>query len=701
MRSHNQGHSGKNHAWPVMALLILAVAVPAVCVLWFMNEATANVRDAARQRLTEAYQGRLENAQAALDAWWSAKIAALQGNPRPADGTTTSSAAGPAPDGPAQSFARIVSSGAWDTAVVWTRGKPYPEIKRPEFDAILGMGGSEASAPISEETDKTESGREWEWSWNEAAELERGTGHPGAAAKAYADLAAMAKDPNRAALALQAQARCLIRDGRTSEALRVLRRLSREADFWNAADEDGRFIAPNAQLTFWELRRKGGKEITGQDAKELTAELAARLRDYTPPAIPSAQRRFLMRQVQALAPGTLFPTQEAEDLAAKWLDAPELSLPAAPFDGQFARAGSFWGVGVREEGDGRSARLGLLRPERFRSEMDSLLNTATKKDGVLLALLSPDGKTAAGAKPQGEPFLTAPASPRLPGWTLALSFQGPDPFAAVTARQTAIYLWTGILVIAGFGGMALFLGRFFLREMRLTRLKNDLIATVSHELKTPLASMRVLVDTLLEGRCGGEKQRTEYLQMMAQENARLTRLIDNFLTFSRMERNKRAFVFQDVSPSEIAREASEAVRERFENAGCAFEIQEKAELPALVADKDAMVTVLLNLLDNAFKYTGDNKRIVLRVYPESGEVCFEVEDNGIGLPRRAIKRIFDRFYQVDQSLSRKGAGCGLGLSIVKFIVEAHGGRIGVESKPGQGSRFTVRLPLASAADGKT
>jgi signal transduction histidine kinase len=680
-----------------MALLILAVAVPAACVLWFMNEATANVRDAARQRLTEAYQGRLENAQAGLGAWWSAKIAALQGNPRPTDGTTTSSAGGPAPDGPAQSFARIVSSGAWDTAVVWTRGKSYPEIKRPEFDAILGMGGSETSAAVPEETDKTESGREWEWSWKDAAELERGPGHPGAAAKAYADLAAAAKDAPRAARALQAQARCLIRDGRTSEALPVLRRLSKEAEFRNAVDREDRFIAPSAQLTLLELEGKGGEETVHHEVESL----AARLKDYTPPAIPSAQRRFLMRQVQSLAPGTLFPTRNAEDLAAEWLDAAELNLPAAPFDGQFARAGFFWGVGVREEGDARSARLGLLRVERFRSEMESLLNAEARRDGVLLALLSPDGKTAAGAKPQGEPFLTAPASPRVPGWTLALSFQGPDLFAAVTARQTAIYLWTGILVIAGFGGMALLLGRFFLREMRLTRLKNDLIATISHELKTPLASMRVLVDTLLEGRCGGERQRTEYLQMMAQENARLTRLIDNFLTFSRMERNKRTFVFQDVSPSEIAREASEAVRERFENAGCAFEIREKAELPALVADKDAMVTVLLNLLDNAFKYTGDDKHIVLRVYPESGEVCFEVEDNGIGLPRRAIKRIFDRFYQVDQSLSRKGAGCGLGLSIVKFIVEAHGGRIGVESKPGQGSRFTVRLPAASAADGET
>ena len=105
--------------------------------------------------------------------------------------------------------------------------------------------------------------------------------------------------------------------------------------------------------------------------------------------------------------------------------------------------------------------------------------------------------------------------------------------------------------------------------------------------------------------------------------------------------------------------------------------------------------MLVNLLDNACKYTGDNKQIAIRVFADNGNVCFAVSDNGIGLARRNIRRIFDSFYQVDSSLARKAEGCGLGLSIVKFIVDAHKGKITIESKPGKGSTFTVKIPLAA------
>jgi signal transduction histidine kinase len=109
-----------------------------------------------------------------------------------------------------------------------------------------------------------------------------------------------------------------------------------------------------------------------------------------------------------------------------------------------------------------------------------------------------------------------------------------------------------------------------------------------------------------------------------------------------------------------------------------------------------MVTVLVNLLDNAYKYSFDEKKIRLRAYRENNEVCFEVSDRGVGMSRRAVRRIFDRFYQVDSTLARRAEGCGLGLSIVKFILDAHKAKIEVESRPGEGSRFTVRLAAAEA-----
>jgi signal transduction histidine kinase len=117
-------------------------------------------------------------------------------------------------------------------------------------------------------------------------------------------------------------------------------------------------------------------------------------------------------------------------------------------------------------------------------------------------------------------------------------------------------------------------------------------------------------------------------------------------------------------------------------------------LPAVRADEDALVTVLLNLLDNAWKYTPGEKRIGVRAYREKGRVVFAVEDNGIGIAARERKKIFRRFYQVDRRLAREAGGCGLGLSIVEFIVRAHGGSIDVKSQPGRGSTFSVAIPEA-------
>jgi len=247
--------------------------------------------------------------------------------------------------------------------------------------------------------------------------------------------------------------------------------------------------------------------------------------------------------------------------------------------------------------------------------------------------------------------------------------------------------------------VALLVGRYLLKQVRLARLKNDFVATISHELKTPLSSMRVLVDTLLEGRPRGEEQAREYLQLVAKENERLSRLIDNFLTFSRMERNRQAFELQDVAPGEIVEAAAEAVRSRFEADNRTLEVATAPDLPTITADRDALITVLLNLLENAHKHSGDHGRIALRAYEAEESVCFEVRDNGTGMSRRVVRRVFDRFYQADRSLSRAASGCGLGLSIVKFIVDAHRGSIDVQSQPGRGSTFTVRLPTVGPASG--
>jgi signal transduction histidine kinase len=257
-----------------------------------------------------------------------------------------------------------------------------------------------------------------------------------------------------------------------------------------------------------------------------------------------------------------------------------------------------------------------------------------------------------------------------------------------------VYVWTGGVGIAAIAILGLATGMYLRRQMRLTRLKNDLTATVSHELKTPLSSMRVLVDTLVEGRCKTPQQEKEYLGLIARENQRLSRLIDNFLTFSRMERNKRAFEFRAMEITEVVLAAVEALGERAH----AVQVQMAQGLPAIRGDRDALVTVVVNLLDNARKYSPDSKEIDVQVFPHDNDVCIAVKDQGVGIARRHQRKIFQRFYQVDRSLSRPAGGCGLGLSIVRFIVEAHGGRVTVASQLGKGSTFTVRLPGAHSPD---
>jgi signal transduction histidine kinase len=305
---------------------------------------------------------------------------------------------------------------------------------------------------------------------------------------------------------------------------------------------------------------------------------------------------------------------------------------------------------------------------------------------VQISLLAPGTEPAVGI----EHLL--PAGPKMPGWRLALTLGDGAAWDVATSRRIAVNTWIATLVIAAMAIVALLVAAVLRRQMRLTRLKNDLLATVSHELKTPLASMRLLVDTLLDAERLDVPQVHDYLRLIAKENARLSHLIDNFLSFSRMERNRQAFAFAEVPAAEVVHRATEVVAERFQAPGCRLEVQLAPDLPRLWADLDALVTAVLNLLDNAHKYTGDRKHVVLRAGAEQGHVCLAVSDNGVGLSPGAMKKVFRPFYQVDRRLSRGTGGCGLGLSIVQFIAAAHGGTVRVESQPGVGSTFTLSIP---------
>jgi signal transduction histidine kinase len=627
--------------WPVVLLLLL-VLVPAVSLVWFMNAAMRNERLAAREQLTEVYRAQLSSVQSRFEEHWSRTIAALNEVARSSS--------------PAAAFAKCVQAGAVDSVIV------FDEQGRVAYPGT-------PSAPTGEPEKLPPQ-------WAEASRLEYARKEPAQAAKAYHALAVQATNVHLAARAFQAEARCLVQSEQKDAAIQLITETLSDGRFDHAVDAQGRVIAANAELMMLELLTNHALPVFHATAERLRGRLV----DYDSPVLASAQRLFLMKELLKLRPEIQFPTLPAEELAAAWRD----------------NRGSAIGTGVLKRapvanhwqfltGDRRV--IALLRP-------DKLMPANANLPKAEVALLPPDVE-------REDAFVTMAAGSQFPGWRMALALKDQRLIVAATKSGATLYLWTATLVV-GIMGMLMFVTvRILRRQVALARLKNDLAATVSHELKTPLSSMRVLVDTLLQSERLDEATAREYLELIAGENERLSRLIQNFLTYSRMDRRKHAFQLRPASPRQIIDSAVKAMSARFEVPGCRFEVQVDSDLPEIMADSDALTTALANLLDNAYKYSEEIKHIVLRARAVDGQVSFSVQDNGFGIAPRETKKIFWHFYQVDQRLSRACGGCGLGLGIVQFIVEAHDGVVTVESQPGRGSTFSITLPaLEAAAPGK-
>jgi signal transduction histidine kinase len=457
-----------------------------------------------------------------------------------------------------------------------------------------------------------------------------------------------------------------------------------DKEYGDATDSYGHLIVPDVQLWALEEIARPGTDEFG----EILKALVARLEDYGDPLLAASQRRFLMQRLgEVVSDCPHFHTLEAEILAAEYLERRGSSrIPAGRCRLRDSGIEDVWEL---VSSDTSLPVVALFRQSRIFQEMESLIESEMSVPDATIKLVRSNAEPS-----ERSALLVGTAGEYLPDWQLALWLNGSDPFAAAVDNRMAIYLYGGILAVLIIVALAGLLARHIGRQIHLTRLRNDLIATVSHELKTPLASIRALIETLLEGRYHDEAQHREYLQLAAKENERLSRLIDNFLAFSRMERNKRTFEFSEVPVDQIVTAAVDAVREKFQEPGARLDVEVDDGLPKINGDTDALTTALVDLLDNAHKYTEDDKHVVLRVLADNGVVRLEVQDNGVGMSRRAARKVFDRFYQVDETLSRRAGGCGLGLSIVQFIITAHGGSVGVTSELGQGSTFTITLPAA-------
>ena len=256
--------------------------------------------------------------------------------------------------------------------------------------------------------------------------------------------------------------------------------------------------------------------------------------------------------------------------------------------------------------------------------------------------------------------------------------------------KTALIGFIDLMLLAGLG----LVWTNVRRELRLSRLKSDFVANVSHELKTPLALIRLYAETLELGRVPSQERKGEYYRVIGKESRRLTQLINNILDFSRIEAGRREYRMVPSDIGAVVRDVVESYRFAIEKLGFKLELELADELPPLELDPEALSQALINLLNNSIKYSPEQKAIKVGLRREGDRVLLSVSDRGIGIQRSEHRRIFEKFYRAETSLVHTTKGSGLGLALVQHIAEAHGGRVELVSAPGEGSTFTLSLPVA-------
>ena len=295
----------------------------------------------------------------------------------------------------------------------------------------------------------------------------------------------------------------------------------------------------------------------------------------------------------------------------------------------------------------------------------------------------------------GEPEVERNLEGAFPGLTLAIKIPG------TTLQAISDHFFRQSFMILGGLSLLLAVGlgvtyRNVSKEIALARLKSDFVSNVSHELRTPLSLIRLYAETLEMGRLKSPDKFQEYYQIIRKESERLTALINNILDFSRIEAGRKEYDFRDTDLRELVSNTLESYRYQIEQHG--FTLEEKIDpVPPMRIDREAMARSLVNLVNNALKYSQDHKYIGVNLYRENGSVKLEVIDHGIGIPNREHEKIFEKFYRVGDPLVHNTKGSGLGLSLVRHIAHAHGGEVSVDSTPGQGSKFTIKLPVQDSA----
>jgi two-component system phosphate regulon sensor histidine kinase PhoR len=337
----------------------------------------------------------------------------------------------------------------------------------------------------------------------------------------------------------------------------------------------------------------------------------------------------------------------------------------------------------------------VLDSETFVRDVLGPKMTETARDEFLLTVTAQGARDplfTTGTAPPGE----APETRSLwlfPDYRLGIRLKG------TTIEDLARERFVRNLVLIGVLDLIIIVGAWFVfrgvrRETELARLKSEFVSNVSHELRTPLSLIRMFAETLQLGRIKSEEEKREYYDTLVAETERLTRLVNNILSFARMDSGKKEFRFADINLNDVARDILARYEPHLVSEGFAVEQELAGSLPLIQADAEAVSEALLNLIDNAVKYSAKDRRIRISTGQSDGSVFVEIQDHGIGIPPKDQKKIFEKFYRVSSSSVQQSKGSGLGLTLVQHIMEGHRGSVTVQSQAEKGSTFRLSFPAA-------
>jgi two-component system phosphate regulon sensor histidine kinase PhoR len=539
---------------------------------------------------------------------------------------------------------------------------------------------------------------------------------------AYTRISASTGDTLSRYSALLGQARIMCRKNRLTEAIAFYKEASRAGD---SRDENGLLIAPAAQAEIISITSHTGQLREHCAAVIRLLRMLIDDRGLLSPEEAAFHDEFLKPHVEKARAWAKSAKEEGGDFAGeldsllkkhKVIDEQErfcifLRESVLP---EMCRLGVTTGGQFLTRTDGKEEKLILFCRADIPGSDDSRWRgfagiQIDRQDFVSRFVASEVDRVS----PSGELLITVRGADSLPLFARdeaknlceVASSNFPEPFArlsavaflrgyksldALSSMRTKIYVWAVLISITGVAAGVLFTYVAVRRQLRLARQRSDFVSNVTHELKTPLTSIQMFAETLSDGRIRDRTEARQCVDVIVRESRRLSNLIEKVLDFGRIERGGKVYRFEKCDPYALIVEALRTFRSGLKGRPCTVYANVPKSLPAIYADKEALEEAVLNLLSNAYKYTVQDERKIWINAKDSGETLrIEVIDKGIGIPKREQKAIFKKFYRVDDSLTRLVDGTGLGLTIAAHIARAHKGKIEVESKVGEGSKFTL------------